>query len=198
MAICHGNQPTRMGMLIIRAPRRKHRDSPVVLILENDIISESQHNFTVRNKMSAPPNKITTGNGGARHGAGRPKGSVQKLTTQAREQAKEMGLLPHEWLLKITRGEPIVQSRWVDVVDSKGKITGREVITGLVYPDLQMRQDSAKAAAPYYAPRLATQVVTIRGREDLLNSFTDQQLDEAIIALEKETKPRKKVQSGTH
>lgn len=101
--------------------------------------------------------------GGARKGAGRPRGSVQKLTARSREEAKEMGLLPHEWLLMIARGEAIEQKRWDVKFYANGREKSRELVTEMIYPDLAMRQDSAKAAAPYYAPKLATQLVELSG-----------------------------------
>jgi hypothetical protein len=58
--------------------------------------------------------------GGARAGAGRPKGTLAKVTAKAREAAAETGLLPHEWLLKVSRGECIKQKRWVVKYDAKG------------------------------------------------------------------------------
>lgn len=70
-------------------------------------------------------------------------------------EAKLAGILPHEWLLKVVRGDPIEQSYTVDVLDRMGQIIGQEVVTKTVYPDLLMRHDAAKAAAPYYAPRLS-------------------------------------------
>jgi hypothetical protein len=125
-----------------------------------------------------------TSHGGARKGAGRPKGAANTLSTMAREEARATGVLPHEWLLGVVRGEPIEQRRFKDVFDKRGNLIGRELMVEEVYPDLAMRQDAAKAAAPYFAPRLATQVITLRGREDLLNSLTDEQLEAEIRQFE--------------
>lgn len=127
--------------------------------------------------------------GGARPNSGRRPGAKQLMSELSQAEAKLAGILPHEWLLKVVRGDPIEQSYTVNVVDKKGKIIGQEVMTKTVYPDLHMRHDAAKAAAPYYAPRLATQVITLRGREDMLNQLTDEQLDEAIRTLENPKKP---------
>ena len=100
------------------------------------------------------------GTGGALPGGGRPKGSRQKLTTQARADAMAMGLLPHEWLLKITRGEAIEQRSYIVKRDRNGKIKSKELVIEDVYPNLEQRIDCAKAAASYYAPKLSTQQVT--------------------------------------
>lgn len=114
----------------------------------------------------------------------------------ARIEAQLQGLLPHEWLLKVVRGDSIIQRYTTDVLDKQGKIIGQEVHEKEVYPDLSMRHDAAKAAAPYYAPRLATQVITLRGREDLINSLTDEQLDEAIAQLEGSPEVKKAVRKA--
>ena len=60
--------------------------------------------------------------GGARPGAGRKRGSVNKLDQEARERAAEGGELPLDFLLRVMRDE------------------GEERAT---------RLDAAKAAAPY-------------------------------------------------
>jgi len=107
--------------------------------------------------------------GGAQPGSGRPKGAVSKVTAKAREAAMETGLLPHEWLLKVSRGEPIEQKRWKIIYDKQGNEKGRELITEEVYADFPTRIDAAKAASPYYAPRLAVQNVSITGNTDAVS-----------------------------
>jgi hypothetical protein len=99
--------------------------------------------------------------GGAQPGSGRPKGAVSKITQKAREAAMETGLLPHEWLLKVSRGEPIEQKRWKIVYDKNGNEKSRELITEEVYADFPTRIDAAKAASPFYAPKLAVQQVKV-------------------------------------
>lgn len=103
--------------------------------------------------------------GGARPGGGRPLGSKQKITTKARQEAMATGLLPHEWLLKVSRGEGIEQKRWKIEYYKSGPKAGteksRELITEVVYADFPTRIDAAKAAAPFYAPRLAVQSVKV-------------------------------------
>lgn len=101
--------------------------------------------------------------GGPRPGSGRPKGSVTKVTAKAREAAMETGLLPHEWLLKVSRGEGIKHKRWVVKYDAKGNEKSRELVEEEIYADFSTRLDAAKAAAPFYAPRLATQTVSLQG-----------------------------------
>lgn len=133
--------------------------------------------------------RFTMPRGGARPNSGPKPGSKQIMTALAQAEAKLAGLLPHEWLLKVVRGEPIEQHYVVDVIDKKtGVVIGEEVHSKMVYPSLDMRADAAKAAAPYYAPRLATQVITLRGREDVLNQLTDEQIDAAIVELASDLK----------
>lgn len=71
--------------------------------------------------------------GGYRVGAGRPKGAVAKITEEAVAKAKAGGELPHQFLLRVMRGEDIDGER----------------------PSLQMRIAAAMSAAPYFAPKLA-------------------------------------------
>lgn len=103
------------------------------------------------------------GPGGPRKGAGRPKGSINKIAKANIEAAKEAGMLPHEWLLQIARGEPVEQKRWDIKRDEHGKEISRELVVDIIYPEFPVRMDAAKAASPYYAPRLATQTVSVQG-----------------------------------
>lgn len=66
--------------------------------------------------------------GGARPGAGRPKGAANKLNDQARAQALEGGISPLDYLLGVLRDGQL---------------------------DRETRMDAAKAAAPYVHARLA-------------------------------------------
>lgn len=99
------------------------------------------------------------GLGGKRPGAGRKKGTLAKVTAKAREAAQATGLLPHEWLLSVARGESFEQKRWKVKYDKQGDEISRELVTEIFYPNEAMRTDCAKAAAPYYAPRLAVQTI---------------------------------------
>lgn len=75
------------------------------------------------------------------------------------------GQLPHEILLSMARGE-IQTEQYYDAASG-------EIMTRLVTIDLEGRRDAAKAAAPYYAPKMAT--------VELIKTGTDDELD-AIIA----------------
>jgi hypothetical protein len=71
--------------------------------------------------------------GGSRQGAGRKPGARNKKTEEVLIKAKETGLLPHEFLLQVARGE---------------------TINGYT-PDFKERLAAARDAAPYYAPKLS-------------------------------------------
>lgn len=93
--------------------------------------------------------------GGKREGAGRKLGGVNKMSKKAREEAAMTGELPHEYLLRISRGE---------------EIDGYK-------PTFTERMDAAKAAAPYFAPRLSTTDVNARVRGELsVAEMTDEEL----------------------
>lgn len=98
---------------------------------------------------------------------GRPEGSHSRLAKDAREKALATGLLPHEILLSMARGE-IQTEQYMD------KESG-EVLTRMVPVDLEARRDAAKAAAPYFAPKMST--------VEVLKTGTDDELDKLIAEL---------------
>lgn len=100
-------------------------------------------------------------NGGKRPGAGRPKGRLSNVTAVTREEAMLLGDLPHQWLLRVCRGEPIPHKEWVIHEDEDGKEISRELVETEYYPSFNMRVEAAKAAAPFYAPKIAAQVISI-------------------------------------
>lgn len=75
--------------------------------------------------------------GGARPGAGRKKGQRNNMTVQQVEAARSTGELPHEFLLRVARGEEINH------------------YDRIIQPDFDTRISCAQAAAPYFAPKLA-------------------------------------------
>lgn len=134
--------------------------------------------------MSTPPKSPKPNN--SRNPAGRGKGTQQKVTTQARLEAAQSGLLPHEWLLKVARGEPVPHTKWKITYHAKtGVELKRELVHEEYYADFDRRIDAAKAAAPFYAPRLATQTVTVHGNLGL-TKLTDDELKDELLALIKE------------
>ena len=90
--------------------------------------------------------------GGPRPGSGRPKGSrnqrtlLQRRAAEAAAQAAaKTGLLPHEILLELARGNNVLGG---------APLTRAE------------RRDAAKAAAPYYAPKLIAVAVKATNSEN--------------------------------
>lgn len=98
---------------------------------------------------------------------GRPEGSLNKLTREARQRAMDTGLLPHEILLSIARGEIQTEQYW--------DAASGEVLTRKIAVEMTMRVDAAKAAAPYYAPKMST--------VEILKTGSDDELDRLIAEL---------------
>lgn len=89
---------------------------------------------------------------------GRPLGAVAIVTREARALARATGELPHEILLRMAREH--VAKVPLSVDQETGEIKYQHVIR-----DDEFRKDAAKAAAPYFAPRLSS-VETIQGMSD--------------------------------
>ena len=83
---------------------------------------------------------------------GRPKGTGLWDKRKRRELALSQGVLPHEWLLHIMHGNPVLQCKF-----NKDLAMWEEV---RVYPSLRIRIDCAKHAAPYFAPKLISKDIT--------------------------------------
>jgi hypothetical protein len=96
---------------------------------------------------------------------------MSKLAKEARKRAEETGELPHEILLSMARGNPQPVKK-VEFHADTGEI--EVVITGYEILDLEGRRDAAKAAAPYYAPKIST--------VEVITGVSDDELDN-IIAL---------------
>ena len=83
--------------------------------------------------------------GGARKGAGRPKGAATKRTREIADQAATEGLTPLEYLLSVMRNDSAAEAA---------------------------RLDAAKAAAPYVHPRLSTVEVGNKDEQAFKHEFT--------------------------
>ncbi len=97
--------------------------------------------------------------GGARAGAGRPMGAATQRTREIADKAAASGLLPHEFLLRVVRGE---------------------AIDGTV-PSFADRLEAAKAAAPYFAPKLSSVDVKSEHRRSAAE-YSDAELYAMIAA----------------
>lgn len=105
----------------------------------------------------------TSGRGGYRPGGGRPKGSLNKMSQELREGARMSGELPHEFLLRVVRGELIRQKS----LNDDGTVKESYLV-----PTMEMRLEAAKSAAPYFAPKIST--------VEVIAGVSDEQLDEFI------------------
>jgi len=109
---------------------------------------------------------------------GRPKGKSEKKDTSTQimnRMMEETGELPHEFLLRVMRGEIEVSIPiQIEVKDENGKKTGEKITEWVKQiPDLAMRVDAAKAAAPFYAPKLAAMNIDINQQNNVtLTSIT--------------------------
>lgn len=79
----------------------------------------------------------STGRGGARKGAGRPKGAETRKTRLIAEKAAAEGISPLEFMLQVMR-TPVSRS-----------LQGSALVAATT-----LRFEAAKAAAPYVHPRL--------------------------------------------
>ena len=111
---------------------------------------------------------------------GRPVNSMSRLAKESRTKAQETGALPHELLLQWARGEPMSRK----VLKSGGDASNPEhwVLTYEAV-DADTQRDSAKAAAPYYAPKIST-VEVIAGVSDAdLDEFIARAAAEAGVSV---------------
>ena len=70
----------------------------------------------------------------------------EKISAETVEAARATGMLPHEWLLAVMRGEQINHFAY----DSDTQ----EIIEVIVLPTFSDRMEAAKSAAPYFANKL--------------------------------------------
>lgn len=70
----------------------------------------------------------------------------ERISAQTVEEARATGMLPHEWLLAVMRGEQINHFAY----DSESQ----EIIEVIVLPTFADRMEAAKSAAPYFANKL--------------------------------------------
>lgn len=80
-----------------------------------------------------------------------------------RDRAKKSGELPHEFLLRVSRGEPVLHY----VENDDGTIEQKQFV-----PTWRERIKAAEMVAPYFAPKLASQVVNMSNTsEELADVF---------------------------
>lgn len=103
----------------------------------------------------------------------------KKISDEVIKAAKASGLMPHEILLKAARGEPFTVKKLIIIKHKSGPNRGEEKERRwedqLYYPSFSEQIDCAKSAAPFFAPRLASQLVK-----------TDEQTTDALTQVMKE------------
>lgn len=87
----------------------------------------------------------------------------KRLSDAVIKKAASTGLMPHEILLRAARGEAftvrkLIITKYKDG-PNRGQEKSREWVEELYYPTFNEQIECARSAAPYFAPRLATQVV---------------------------------------
>jgi hypothetical protein len=90
------------------------------------------------------PNENT--NDGLKKAQTRANMTRDKISAEVVEHARATGMLPHEWLLAVMRGEQINHFAY----DSDSQ----EIIEVIVLPTFADRMEAAKTAAPYFANKL--------------------------------------------
>ena len=90
------------------------------------------------------------------------------------EELLNEGELPHEFLLRIARGGPVIHKSWKIKHFKQGPRAGefksKELIEEEIYPTFSERMEAAKIAAPYFTPKLASSTVK---QEQTVVEFTD-------------------------
>ena len=107
---------------------------------------------------------------------GRPEGSYNKNSelAKARRWAQQTGEMPHEFLLRISRGEPI-ELQEVD------PIMPGHYIRKTYCPTFDDRRKAAVDCAPYFAPKFAT-VEIVQTLQDIPDDELDQIIAESAAA----------------
>lgn len=97
-------------------------------------------------KRPARRGENTETNDGMTKQASRLRQQREKISAETVDAARATGMLPHEWLLAVMRGEQI--NHFAYDADSQ------EVIEVIVLPTFADRMEAAKSAAPYFANKL--------------------------------------------
>ena len=103
---------------------------------------------------------------------GSPNKAAQHLAcvTSHISPQKFKNLKPHEILLAIAQGEPM---EYVELDDSVDRFNPHEELR-LYYPTPEVMIEAAKAAAPYFAPRMTSQAVDVRDTGGMLTEVLNQ------------------------
>lgn len=100
------------------------------------------------------------------------RSATSRWAEDSRKLARESGELPHEFLLRVARGEPI---ETVELAED-GTPTEKTI-----YPTFSDRVDAANQCANYFAPKLTAQQVE---NMDPVAEMTDEELDRKLAELD--------------
>lgn len=103
----------------------------------------------------------------------RGKSQSGRWAEESRRRAREGGELPHEFLLRLSRGEPI------DYVTLQEDGSLKEMT---YYPTIGDRVEAAQSCANYFAPKLVAQQVE---NMDPLQDMSDEDIDRKLAEFEK-------------
>lgn len=114
----------------------------------------------------------------------KPVGATYKMAQEARAWAKGTGELPHEILLNLARGRPVC----IPKIDPRTGLFKIDEETGeferqWVSPGMAEVIECAKAAAPYFAPKISTVEVITGVSDDDLDAFIERSASEAGFSL---------------
>lgn len=114
--------------------------------------------------------KISTGQGGARPGAGRKKGIPNKRTQEQVESVKATGMTPLEYLTSVYQS-PLPPELTEAVEKNKLDADVIQAIAGWH----ARRIDAAKAAAPFVHPKLVSMHSTDNNKKQSFREWVEEQ-----------------------
>jgi hypothetical protein len=182
--------------VVPRAKTLAKKTAPTKDVITNELVAdpllqaiEDANKGTNQKKLGPPKphNPNASNQAKARNTAQEVKATLNNITVSSisRLKAQLEGLLPHEMLLAICRGDPIRHKRVRNIFDDAGLVIDQIIVEEDVYVDMATRIDCAKSAAPYYAPKLAAQVVKFTNNAPwaALKDSSDEAIDAEILKL---------------
>jgi len=104
-----------------------------------------------------------------------PTKAEKQVSDEIIKKAASEGLMPHEILLKAARGEAFTVRKLVIIKYKSGPNRGEEKERRweeeTYYPTFNEQIECARSAAPFFAPRLATQ--TVKTDENTADALTE-------------------------
>lgn len=113
------------------------------------------------------PDASTTGKSLPRLSRATPKfipakdrAAVRRSIASSIADAARTGDLPHEWLLRIMRGEGVVQREFVRKKLPNGTVV-EDLVESTIQPSVEVRIEVAKELLPFFAPKLSAATVNV-------------------------------------